>query len=115
MPDWYGNAALSFFAPLFSGEPSFPPIGSNFGFYNSPKTNTLIDQAHERQDQDDGGDPVGTRPTSRSWRTRAFFPITNPKHGQLPRHRRCNNAVYMPSLQNFDPTNIWLTPGKQGG
>ena len=44
-PDWYGNGALSFFNPLFSGPASYPPIGSNFGFYNSSKTNQLIDQA----------------------------------------------------------------------
>ncbi|MBO0731899.1 MAG: hypothetical protein J2P57_21750, partial [Acidimicrobiaceae bacterium] len=44
-PDWYGNAALSFFNPLFSGSPSFPPEGSNFGFYNDAKTNALIQQA----------------------------------------------------------------------
>jgi peptide/nickel transport system substrate-binding protein len=31
-PDWYGNAALSFFNPLFSGANAYPPAGSNFGF-----------------------------------------------------------------------------------
>ena len=36
-PDWYGNAAASFFGPLFAGQPAFPPNGSNFGFYNSAK------------------------------------------------------------------------------
>jgi peptide/nickel transport system substrate-binding protein len=25
-----------------------------------------------------------------------------------------NNAVYVPSLQMFDPTNVWLAQGKQG-
>src|SRR5207249_1652026 len=33
-PDWYGDGAKSFFDPLFAGPPSFPPQGSNFGFYN---------------------------------------------------------------------------------
>src|SRR5699024_1211581 len=28
--DWYGNSALSYFKPLFSGKGSFPPTGSNF-------------------------------------------------------------------------------------
>jgi peptide/nickel transport system substrate-binding protein len=26
-----------------------------------------------------------------------------------------NNAVYVPSLQNFDPANVWLSKDKQGG
>ena len=47
--DWYGNAALSYFAPLFSGKPSFPPAGSNFGFYDSATTNALITQATVRR------------------------------------------------------------------
>ena len=44
-PDWYGDAALSFFGPLFSGPPSYPPVGSNFGFYNNPSVTALIGQA----------------------------------------------------------------------
>ena len=43
-PDWYGDAALSFFGPLFSGPPSYPPVGSNFGFYNNPSVTALIGQ-----------------------------------------------------------------------
>ena len=39
-PDWYGDAAQSFFAPLFYGNgggdgSAFPPNGSDFGFYDS--------------------------------------------------------------------------------
>ena len=57
--DWYGNAALSFFEPLFSGKPSFPPIGSNFGFYDSPTTNALIEQAASAKTEDEAPGPVG--------------------------------------------------------
>ena len=56
---------LSFFNPLFSGEPSFPPIGSNFGFYDSPATNALIKQAARRDRRADRGRRCGPRPTSR--------------------------------------------------
>ena len=64
-PDWYGDAALSFFEPLFSGQPSYPPIGSNFGFYNSPATNALIQQASTRQDRRTRPTASGPRPTRR--------------------------------------------------
>ena len=62
--DWYGDAALSFFAPLFSGQPSFPPTGSNFGFYAGPTTNDLIQQASSAQTQTEAAG-CGSRPTSR--------------------------------------------------
>jgi hypothetical protein len=25
-----------------------------------------------------------------------------------------HNAVYLPSLQNYDPTNVWLDPATNG-
>ena len=43
-PDWYGDAALSYFGPLLSGPGSFPPDGSNFGFYSDPAVTALIGQ-----------------------------------------------------------------------
>ena len=42
-PDWYGDGAQSFFAPLFKGAVAFPPAGSNFGFYNNPSVNSVIE------------------------------------------------------------------------
>ena len=44
-PDWYGDAAASFFEPLFYGAPSYPPVGSDFGLYNDAKVNRLISKA----------------------------------------------------------------------
>ena len=64
-PDWYGNAALSFFGPLFSGSPAYPPAGSNFGFYNDPKTNQLIQQARHGRPRPRRRRRCGPRPTPR--------------------------------------------------
>ena len=75
--DWYGNAALSFFKPLFSGKPSFPPIGSNFGFYNSPKTNTLIQQAAAAKTEDEAR-VLWAKADAQVMDDAGFFPITNP-------------------------------------
>ena len=44
----------------------------------------------------------------------AFFPITNPITANY-RAAQVNNAVYIPAFQNFDPANVWLAAGKQGG
>ena len=64
-PDWYGNAALSFFGPLFSGEPSFPPDRQQLRLLRQPG-----DQPADRPGR--GGTrrvrrprPCGRRPTSR--------------------------------------------------
>ena len=111
--DWYGNAALSFFAPLFSGEPSFPPIGSNYGFYANDKANALIKQATEAKTQDESA-TLWAQADKQVMADAAFFPITNPNTANY-KATQVNNAVYMPSLQQFDPANVWLSSGKQGG
>jgi peptide/nickel transport system substrate-binding protein len=111
--DWYGNAALSFFAPLFSGEPSFPPIGSNYGFYNDPKANDLIKQATVAKTQDDAA-ALWRQADQAVMADAPFYPITNPNTANY-KATQVNNAVFMPAFQNFDPANVWLSAGKQGG
>jgi len=111
--DWYGNAALSFFAPLYSGEPSFPPIGSNYGFYNNPKTNALIKQATVAKTQDEAA-ALWRQADQSVMADAAFYPVTNPNTANY-KATQVNNAVFMPAFQNFDPANVWLSAGKQGG
>jgi peptide/nickel transport system substrate-binding protein len=111
--DWYGNGALSFFNPLFSGTASFPPTGSNFGFYNSATTNATITAAINA---------TTTEQTRSLWAAAdksvmtdaAFFPLSNP---QQPNYHasQVHNTVYVPAIQNFDPTNVWIDKAKQGG
>ncbi|MFI7061462.1 ABC transporter substrate-binding protein [Kribbella sp. NPDC050124] len=111
--DWYGNAALSFFNPLFSGEPSFPPIGSNFGLYNDPETNALIQQAIAAPTTDAAAD-LWAKADARVMDQAAFYPLTNNKQANY-HAEQVNNAVYVPSMQNYDPTNVWLSKDRQGG
>jgi peptide/nickel transport system substrate-binding protein len=111
--DWYGNGALSFFNPLFSGKASFPPTGSNFGFYDSATTNAAITAAINA---------TTTEQTRSLWAAAdksvmtdaAFFPLTNP---QQPNYHasQVHNTIYVPAIQNFDPTNVWIDKAKQGG
>lgn len=111
--DWYGNAALSFFNPLFSGQPSFPPVGSNFGLYDNPGTNAMIQQAAEAPTQEEAA-TLWSKADHKVMEDAVFFPITNPKQANY-RASQVMNPVYVPSIQNFDPTNVWLTADKQGG
>lgn len=112
-PDWYGNAALSFFGPLFSGKPSYPPIGSNFGFYDSAATNSLIAQASEATVESQASQ-LWAKADQQVMKDAAFFPITSPMQPNY-HASQVHNAVYIPEIQNFDPTNVWLSPGVQGG
>ncbi len=111
-PDWYGNAALSFFNPLFSGKPSFPPVGSNFGLYDSPATNALIKQAAAAKTTDEAL-ALWQKADEQVMGDAAFFPITSPLNANY-HAAQVHNAVYIPAIQNFDPTNVWLEPGQAG-
>ena len=111
--DWYGDAALSFFKPLYYGQAAYPPIGSNFGFYNSPATNALIEQASTAKTQQEAKD-LWAKADHQVMEDAAFFPITNQLNPNY-RASQVKNAVYIPAFQNFDPANVWLTAGKQGG
>lgn len=110
--DWYGNAALSFFNPLFSGDPSFPPIGSNFGLYTSATTNGLIEQAAKATDENQAGD-LWAKADAQVMADAPFYPLTNPKNANY-HAPQVHNAVYVPAMQMFDPTNVWLDKNKQG-
>ncbi len=111
-PDWYGNAALSFFAPLYDGR-HLPPSSSNYGLFNDPKVNDLIDQASTEPDLQTSLDLWG-QADHQVMEDAVFFPITDPNsallHGQ-----QVHNTVYMPQFQMFDMTNLWLDPAKNGG
>lgn len=113
LPDWYGNAALSFFNPLFSGQPSFPPNGSNFGFYNSAATNNLITQAASATSTSQAAS-LWAQADKQVMADAAIFPITSPVQPVF-HASQVHNAVFVPNLFQFDPTNVWLTPSQNGG
>jgi peptide/nickel transport system substrate-binding protein len=110
-PDWYGDAALSFFNPLFSGEPSFPPIGSNFAFYDNPAANDLIGQAATSVDADEAAD-LWAQADRLVMEDAPIYPITSPIQANY-HAEHVNNAIYIPAFQRFDPANVWIDPDKQ--
>ena len=44
----------------------------------------------------------------------AIYPITNPRQPNYHADQ-VHNAVYIPAMQGFDPTNVWLDPARNGG
>jgi peptide/nickel transport system substrate-binding protein len=111
--DWYGNGALSFFNPLFSGPPSFPPVGSNFGLYNSPATNSAITAAVNATTPDQAK-TLWAAADKAVMADAPIFPITNPVQANY-HASQLHNTIYLPTIQQFDPTNVWIEKDKQGG
>jgi peptide/nickel transport system substrate-binding protein len=106
-PDWYGDAAASFFKPQFSGPSSYPPEGSNLGFYDNPTVTSLINKAAAQ---------ASATTAARMWaridqdvmNDAAIYPIAQPLR-PLYHASYVHNAVYVPAIWNFDPTNVWLS------
>ena len=111
-PDWYGNAALSFFAPLFIKD-AFPPSGSNYGLIDDTDINTCVEEAKAAKTQEESLAKWGE--CDKVVMEKApFFPVTDPNDAQY-HASQVHNFVYMPQYQTADFCNVWLDPGKQGG
>jgi len=109
-PDWYGDAALSFFGPLFSGPSSYPPVGSNFGFYNNPSVTALIGQGATSASAASAATIWG-QADQKIMQDAPIYPISTQLQ-PLYHASYVHNAVYVPAIQQFDPTNVWLSsPG----
>jgi peptide/nickel transport system substrate-binding protein len=111
-PDWYGNAALSFFKPLYDGR-ALPPNSSNYGLFDSKKVSDLIDQASTEVDLDKSLELWGQADRA-VMEEAAFFPITDPNGASL-HGSQVHNTIYLPQFQTEDYTNVWLDPAKNGG
>jgi peptide/nickel transport system substrate-binding protein len=103
--DWYGNAALSFFLPLYAGKTAFPPNGSNYGLYDDPKVNIAIDEAAQA-DVDKAAD-AWAAVDKMVMDDAAFYPLTSPKTANY-HASHLHGAVPMEVFQNYDPTNVWI-------
>ncbi len=109
-PDWYLDSATSFFKPLFSGPAAYPPVGSNFGFYNNPTVTKQIDQAASQASASTAA-TLWAQIDQTVTKDAAIYPITQPLQ-PLYHASYVHNAVYIPGIQGFDMTNVWLSkPG----
>jgi peptide/nickel transport system substrate-binding protein len=109
-PDWYGDSALSYFNPLFSGPPSYPPVGSNFGFYNNPSVNSMIAQGAQAATASAAAG-IWAKADQAVMKDAPFYPIVAPLQ-PLYHATYVHNAVYIPAIQQFDPANVWMSsPG----
>ncbi|MCX9192034.1 hypothetical protein C3Y87_11535 [Carbonactinospora thermoautotrophica] len=104
-PDWPGNAARSFFVPLLDGR-RYGPGSVNYGGYDSPEVNRLIDEALQTSSPDQAAD-IWARADRLVMQDAPWVPLLT---GRIVNYRaeRVRNWVYLPLLKNGDPTNVWL-------
>ena len=105
-PDWYGNAAASFFPPLFDGR-VLPPTSSNFGLFNDPTLNPIIDAALKAPTVAAAG-ALWHQADIETMKDAAIFPITAPNQPEI-HGSQVHNAIYMAIYEQSDPTNVWLS------
>ncbi len=105
-PDWYGNNAVNYFLPIFSSK-SFAPAGANLNLYYNPKVDKLIDE---------GQDATSNAAAAKIWAAAdrqimsdaAIYAIDSPNFA-VYHSSAVQGAVFVPYLQDLDPTNVWLS------
>lgn len=111
-PDWFGDAAESYFDPLFAGPKSYPPGGSDFGLFYDPDVTHLTELASSAADSSEA-DRLWAEDDRLVMASAPIFPVSSPT---VPVYHasQVHNAVFVPSIGQFDPTNVWLTPRSSG-
>jgi peptide/nickel transport system substrate-binding protein len=107
-PDVPGNGSRSIIGVLLDGRTITPTSNNNYGSYNNPKVNALIDQANGTRDD---------RARSALWgqidrlvmQDAAWAPLVYDREAFFW-SARVRNWTFTPWLANPDITNLWLDP-----
>jgi peptide/nickel transport system substrate-binding protein len=106
-PDWYGNNAATFLIDQYQTS-AFPPIGDNFGFESNPKVDSLIAKALVATSTA-AANSLWAQADHQVMEDAAVYMINSPLFATF-HPTQVNNAVYVPFIQEIDPTNVWLSP-----
>jgi peptide/nickel transport system substrate-binding protein len=107
-PDVPGNGCRSIIGVLLDGRTITPTSNNNFGNYNNPEVNALIDQAYATADE---------RARTELWglidrklmEDAAWAPLIYDREAFFW-SSRVRNWTFTPWLSNPDITNLWLDP-----
>ncbi len=105
VPDWFGNNGRSFVAVLFDGR-TYGPNSVNYGYYNNPVVNDLIDKALAESDVDAAA-KLWHQADMQIMKDAAIVPFKTDKTA-IYHASRVHNAVFLPFSQNYDITNVWV-------
>ena len=107
-PDVPGNGARSIIGVLLDGRTITATSNNNYGDYNNPKVNALIDQAYEAHD-DAARAALWGQIDRRVMEDAAWAPLVYDREAFFW-SSRVKNWTFTPWLANPDITNLWLDP-----
>lgn len=105
-PDWYGNNGRSIIQPLFDGR-SYGQNSTNYGGYNNPQVNALIDAALTAPDPSRAA-ACWQRADQQIMADAAIVPLLNRAH-TIFRSSRLHGAHFLPTTAGYDYTRLWLS------
>jgi peptide/nickel transport system substrate-binding protein len=105
-PDWYPNGQKTWFAPILDGR-NLPPNSSNYGLFNSPTVNGLIDKALNAT-SDSAAASDWQQVDAQVMKEAAIFPAYDPNQGTI-HGSQVHNCVYVQPWQNCNLANVWLS------
>ncbi|MER6507139.1 ABC transporter substrate-binding protein [Nonomuraea sp. NPDC001636] len=106
IPDWYGNNGRAVMQPLF--QTNCNAGTSNYGCYSNPKVDDLIKRALAETDQAKAA-ALWHEADQTVLGDAVIVPLNN-QNTPLYKNKRVQNALYLPSYQIYDVTNLWLNP-----
>jgi peptide/nickel transport system substrate-binding protein len=107
-PDVPGNGSRSFIGVLLDGRHLSPTATNNYGHYNNPKVNGLIDQAYKTRD-DQARTALWGQIDRLLMEDAAWAPLVYDREAFFW-SSRVRNWTFTPWLSNPDITNLWLDP-----
>ncbi|MDT5302418.1 MAG: peptide/nickel transport system substrate-binding protein [Mycobacterium sp.] len=107
VPDWFGNNGRAVLQPMTDG-PNYGPNSVDYGDYNSPITNGLVEQALSLPSSEQAKvSDLWHQVSVQSMKDAAFVPLAI-VDVPLYKSSRLTNTLYLPINENFDITNVWL-------
>ena len=107
VPDWFGVNGRAVLQPMTDG-PNYGPNSVDYGDYNSPITNALVQQALALPSSEEAKvAELWHQISVQTMKDAAFIPLAA-VDVPLYKSSRLMNTVYLPINQNYDITNVWL-------
>ncbi|RAG83501.1 ABC transporter substrate-binding protein [Streptacidiphilus pinicola] len=107
IPDWFGNNGRANIEPLFDGR-GYAPGSTDWGDVNDTQVNALIDKALGAPDESTAAG-FWAQADQRLMAIAAIVPF-EAQSTAVFRSDRVHNAIFEPFAQNYDVTEIWLSP-----
>jgi peptide/nickel transport system substrate-binding protein len=108
IPDWFGNNGRAVISPLFDGR-NWADGTSNYGDYDNPQVNKLIDEAIQAKTLTDAQN-FWHAADVQIMKDAAIVPFMA-QFTPWYHSSRVKNAIWLPLAQQFDFTNLWLGSG----